>query len=101
MNIKSVAISALVGVSMLFGSVGVSASPANTDSVSPYANLSLILRPGESHHFQGTVFVVNNAMGAITVQLPSSVKGLKPGQAVIDVYANGQYTRYDVFVKAF
>ena len=101
MNIKTVAISALVGVSMVFGGVSASASPATADSVSPYANQSLILRVGESHHFTGTVTVINNAQGAIHVTLPGSVKGLKPGQAVINVYYNGQNTRYDVFVKAF
>lgn len=100
MNIKSLTIGALVGVSMLFGSVNLSASPVNTDSVSPYANPNVILRLGEVYNFHGTVSILYNPQHAIVVELGQYVKGIYPGQATVRVYSNGKYTDYDVFVKA-
>ncbi|EPD81341.1 MULTISPECIES: hypothetical protein [unclassified Paenibacillus] len=99
MKLKSLTIGSLVGVSLLFGAVSASAAPVSSAaSVAPYANQNLVINVGQYHQFNGTVFVVENPF-VIGVTLPSLIQGLQPGHAVIDVYSNGQYTRYDVFVK--
>ncbi|MNI40310.1 hypothetical protein D3C73_945280 [compost metagenome] len=85
---------------MLFGIASASASPITTDSISPYANLNLVLRVGEVYNFNGAVFMLNNPQNAIVIQFGTYVKGLQPGQATVSVYSNGQYTNYDIFVKA-
>lgn len=97
MNIKSLAIGALVGVSTVFGSVNVSASPVNSDSVSPYANQNqkLYLRVGEVYDFHATVNVLYNPQKAILIEQGRKVRGLQPGKATVSV--NSIY--YDIFVN--
>ncbi|MFF2154458.1 hypothetical protein ACFVVQ_04015 [Paenibacillus chitinolyticus] len=103
MNFKALTIGALVGVSLVFGSVGAFASPVNADAsiVSPHADQNLILRVGEVYNTNGLVTILSNPQNAVVVEYQSYIKGLQPGQALIGVYRNGQTTTYDVFVKAF
>ncbi|EGL17538.1 MULTISPECIES: hypothetical protein [unclassified Paenibacillus] len=103
MNFKALTIGALVGISLVFGSVGAFASPvnANASTVSPHADQTLILRIGEVYNTNGYVTILNNPQNAVVVEFQSYVKGLQPGQALISVNKNGQITTYDVFVKAF
>ncbi|MGG3281866.1 hypothetical protein [Paenibacillus solani] len=100
MNIKSLTMGALIGVSMLFGSVSASAAPVDTNSVSPYASENLVLRVGENHTFSGTISMVDNIQNVIAVTYPSTIRGIKPGSAKLRVYSNGVYTYYDIFVKS-
>lgn len=103
MKLKSLTIGSLLGLSMIFGSFSASASPVqtnSTDSISPFANQNLVIRVGEVYNLNGPVTMLNNAQNAIVIQFTSYIKGMKPGQATVRVYANGQYTDYDVFVKA-
>ncbi|MBE9917443.1 hypothetical protein G8C92_25855 [Paenibacillus donghaensis] len=100
MNIKSLAVGALVGVSMIFGSVNVSASPVNTDSVSPLANTNqkLNLRIGDRYDFHGTVTIISNPQRAILIEQGRIVKGIQPGKATVSVNSNGTYIYYDIWV---
>ncbi|MDR0267229.1 hypothetical protein [Paenibacillus sp.] len=103
MNFKSLAIGALVGVSMVFGSVNVSASPVNTDSVSTLANTNqtLNLRIGDRHDFHGLVTILYNPQFAILVEGKGQVvKGLQPGKASVQVkYSDGTYSYCNIWVE--
>ncbi|MBT2759923.1 hypothetical protein [Paenibacillus sp. ISL-20] len=100
MKIKSLTIGALLGVSIVLGSVSASAAPVDTNSVSPFADQNLVLRVGEIHNFSGTISMVDNIQNVIAVTYPSTIRGIKPGQAKLRVYSNGVYTYYDIFVKS-
>jgi len=100
MNIKSLTLGTLVGVSMIFGSLSASAASINTSSVSPYADQNLVLRIDEIHNFSGTMSLVDNTQGVIAITYPSTIRGIKPGQAKLRVYSNGAYTYYTIFVKS-
>lgn len=100
MKFKSLTICAMLGVSMLLGSVSASAAPVDTNSVSPFANQSLVLRVGEIHNFNGTISMVDNIQNVIAVTYPTTIRGIKPGQAKLRVYSNGVYTYYDILVKS-
>ncbi|UHA72674.1 hypothetical protein [Paenibacillus sp. 481] len=99
MNISKLVLSSLIGASLAFGSVSINTAPAAAEMSQQTTNL-LVLSIGEIRHI-GAYNIIQNSQWAIAkTSVPSYIQAIRPGSALIEIYENSKWVRYEVYVRA-
>ncbi|WP_270171381.1 hypothetical protein [Paenibacillus sp. SYP-B4298] len=95
MNIKKLATATLLGTALVVGSFSTHVVPANATQVQ--AVKTLVLQVGQS--INAPVIIMINYDSAVGQTSTGGLKAIKPGRALVQIYENGSWVDYEIFVS--